>query len=429
MIVLKKENLSLLLFLIPLSYVLGPAITEPLVLLSILSFFFLYREKDFYLDPKILFLFSFAIYVFFSSIFQLEGKASEGLKLSSLTYFRFIFFSLSICFLCKLLSDSRKISYYKFFIFFFIILIFDSLFQFFFGFNLIGYEIKNNRISSFFGNELILGGFLIKMLPIIVWYIFFFEIDLKKKNLLYFVIFFTTYFIAIYIAGGRTALFLCIFFIFSVIVLIKNIRIIFFISFLLTIIFAVTISNLKIGKSDPLNRQFIKTFNQFTDHQLDSNADNEINLKNLLKYSKFYSKDHEGHIELSIELFKQNKIFGVGPKGFRYFCRIKNYDPDVGICSTHPHNLLFQFISELGLVGILFYVIAFSFLIMKASKYILNKNNELKYYAFYAATLGLIINLFPLIPSGNFFNNWISIILYYNIGIYLYSYKKCITTC
>ena len=30
--------------------------------------------------------------------------------------------------------------------------------------------------------------------------------------------------------------------------------------------------------------------------------------------------------------------------------------------------------------------------------------------------VGVIINIFPLIPSGNFFNNWLSIILILNFS-------------
>ena len=57
-------------------------------------------------------------------------------------------------------------------------------------------------------------------------------------------------------------------------------------------------------------------------------------------------------------------------------------------------------------------------------KTFLEKKVNNKYLAFYSITLGIIVNLFPFLPSGNFFNNWISIILYYNIGIYLYSYNE-----
>ena len=39
-------------------------------------------------------------------------------------------------------------------------------------------------------------------------------------------------------------------------------------------------------------------------------------------------------------------------------------------------------------------------------------------------SIGLLVNLFPFVPSGNFFNNWISIINYFFFGIYIYNYNK-----
>jgi len=119
-------------------------------------------------------------------------------------------------------------------------------------------------------------------------------------------------------------------------------------------------------------------------------------------------------------------IFGVGPKGFRHYCRSVNYSPEVGICTTHPHNITIQILSELGLVGLAFYITGLTFILFYFFKSIFNRKFNQDFLSFYCISLGLIINLFPFIPSGNFFNNWISIILYYNIGIYLYSFKKCI---
>ena len=36
----------------------------------------------------------------------------------------------------------------------------------------------------------------------------------------------------------------------------------------------------------------------------------------------------------------------------------------------------------------------------------------------------IIINLFPLVPSGNIFNNWMSIIYFIPVGFILDSFKK-----
>ena len=53
-----------------------------------------------------------------------------------------------------------------FYTLFFIILVLDSLYQYYSGQNILGYEILKNRISSFFAEELILGGFITRILPI-----------------------------------------------------------------------------------------------------------------------------------------------------------------------------------------------------------------------------------------------------------------------
>tara|TARA_B100001063_G_C16585936_1_gene463112 strand:- start:49 stop:555 length:507 start_codon:yes stop_codon:yes gene_type:complete len=157
-----------------------------------------------------------------------------------------------------------------------------------------------------------------------------------------------------------------------------------------------------------------------------SSDENKLKSIEVLKNIRIYSDDHEGHIKLALKLFSESKIFGIGPKGFRHYCRQVNYDPDYGICSTHPHNILIQIISELGLIGLIFYFFAITFILFHLFNSIIKKNFSDEYLSFYSITLGLFINLFPFIPSGNFFNNWISIVLYYNFGIYLFSYKKCI---
>ena len=93
------------------------------------------------------------------------------------------------------------------------------------------------------------------------------------------------------------------------------------------------------------------------------------------------------------------------------------------MCSTHPHNYFFQILSELGLVGILFYLFSLIFIIIKFTKFLVKKKHICR-SKFIIISLGLIVILYPVVPSGNFFNNWISIINYYYIGIYFYLYNQ-----
>ena len=121
---------------------------------------------------------------------------------------------------------------------------------------------------------------------------------------------------------------------------------------------------------------------------------------------------------------KNNKIFGIGPRGFRYFCRSVNYNPEIGVCSTHPHNYFIQILSELGIIGILFYFLFLIFISLKLLSKKINNYSLVVKNQFYIISIGLILNLFPFIPSGNFFNNWLSLMTYFNLGLYLYTYKK-----
>jgi len=416
---LKKVRLVLL--LIPISFVAGIAITEFLAFLSLLILLFLNKNKSVFFDSKIIFLYIFSIYIFFNAYFQIF----DDLKLSSFFHIRFVFFSISIFFLCEVFESNKEKNFFLYFILFLFILTFDSIFQFFNGSNFFGFEIIKGRVSSFFQEELILGSFLVRLIPIILWFIFFLKIDLIK-NFFYSVVFFSFYLISIYISGERTSFFLCMILLLSLFIIIKKLRTIITYSSLILLIFAFTCSYFKIGSTDVASRMFIKTFNQITDNKLIKQKNNIGTNENFTQNLKLYSTDHEGHIKLAFKLFNESKIFGAGPKGFRYYCRTVNYDSDVGICSTHPHNITIQIITELGLIGLMFYIFAGCFVLYNFFKLLINKKYTDQYLSFYAITLGLIINLFPLIPGGNFFNNWISLFLYYNIGFYLYSYKKCI---
>ena len=415
------KNISLILFLIPISFVAGIAVTEILAFLSLVILILYNRNKLVFFDPKIVFLFIFSIYIFFNAYLQIF----DDLRLSSFFHVRFVIFSISIFFLCEVYENNKDKNFFLYFIFSLFVLSLDAIFQFLNGSNFFGFEIIKGRVSSFFQDELILGSFLVRLLPIILWFIFFLNINLKK-NFFYSLIFLSFYLISIYLYGERTSFFLCIILLFSVFIIIKILRPIILYSTLILILFAFACSYFKVGTTDPASRMFVKTFNQITDHKSNSKNKNDSINQNISENYKIYSIDHEGHIKLALKLFNENKIFGVGPKGFRYYCRSVNYDADVGICSTHPHNILIQIISELGLIGLIFYIFAACFVLFNFLNLLIKKKHSNSYLSFYSITLGLIINLFPLIPGGNFFNNWISLILYYNIGFYLYSYKKCI---
>ena len=93
-------------------------------------------------------------------------------------------------------------------------------------------------------------------------------------------------------------------------------------------------------------------------------------------------------------------------------------------CSTHPHNTYVQILTSNGIIGFLFLIIGFLYLlieIFRCKKKINNQKQFDKYMVAENVILSAIfVNFWPLIPAGNFFNNWISMSYFYPIGFYLY---------
>ena len=145
--------------------VTGPFLPD--LLISILSLWFLYytfSKKYFFIYKNIFFYFflSFCLVCILSSL--LSDHILVSLK-SSIFYFRIGIFALLISYL---INKNKKIIHYFYFSFLitFSLLIIDGYFQYFTGYNLIGFEANTDRISSFFGDELILGSYLSRLTPL-----------------------------------------------------------------------------------------------------------------------------------------------------------------------------------------------------------------------------------------------------------------------
>ena len=162
------QYLSYLLLCLPLFLISGPLLTDLTVV--IFSIFFLTKFKKFVFE-KIFKFFLFAFIIFYISI-NISSILSDNITISlksSFFYFRFIFFAIVVAILIQ--NFRKNFSFLKLFnnLFFTIItlLFVDSLFQFINGHNLFGQsvgQLKGERISSVFGNELILGSFISKIM-------------------------------------------------------------------------------------------------------------------------------------------------------------------------------------------------------------------------------------------------------------------------
>ena len=89
-------------------------------------------------------------------------------------------------------------------------------------------------------------------------------------------------------------------------------------------------------------------------------------------------------------------------------------------CNTHPHNTYIQLLSETGIFSFLIISIIFIFVSFSSLKYLIKSLSTKRdyYYGILMLNICFLINLFPFIPTGSFYNNFISFIYFLPIGIY-----------
>ena len=153
----------------------------------------------------------------------------------------------------------------------------------------------------------------------------------------------------------------------------------------------------------------------------------------LVKSSKeavIFSPQHDSLIRTAYNMFKDQPIFGHGPKMFRVICKDEKYSTGITPCMTHPHNFYIQLLAETGIIGFLFLFSALVYVIYKALRQfksiILKEKRSLSDYQV-CLLAGILITVWPLTTNGNFFNNWLMIVYSLPVGFYLqsiYSKKK-----
>ena len=90
-----------------------------------------------------------------------------------------LFFCLFFSYLISCDKNLLKKLFFSF-VFSFALLIFDGYFQYFFGYNIVGFKLAEGpRVSSFFGDELILGSYVTRFFPIYIG-LYFYQKQIKK---------------------------------------------------------------------------------------------------------------------------------------------------------------------------------------------------------------------------------------------------------
>ena len=409
-----------ILIILPISLLFSSLISELLILI-IISIFFVSVRKDelikIFNNKIILFMIVLYLYLILNYFVNISKDPSFT---RSIPFIRFIFYVIALSyFLNKDYIKSKRIFFYWTVIVFLVCL--DLQLQNITGKNIFGYEAIRQ------GNFTRLGGFLDDELKISYLLNSFFVVSLgstftyqkiNKKNKLLALLLTGLVIYSVYATAERSN-FVCLLFFTIIFFIFSKLRnyLFFMVILLIPIIiinFSYIKSNSKIERMFSENTKLIKS-------SLSFNVDKQKNF--LYKNNNYFP-----HYSTAWEIFKDYPTMGVGLKNFRKYCNNEIYDEKIypqyrnTNCSTHPHNLFFEIISELGILGVVVFFGFFGYFFYKSLRVSL-KNKDL---FLFGNTIFLMTYFIPFLPRGSFFTNWNAMIFWtiFAISIHLIDKKK-----
>ena len=414
------KNLApqILIGLYPVALLVGTLISEIITIFLILFFIFeIFSNKintKFFSDKIIYTLIILWIFLLINLFNSTDWDASFS---RAVTFIRFPLLILAISYF---LNDDIKLrTVFNIWAITLTIIIFDLYFQYFMGFNTLGYVSPfPGRLSGFSHDELNIAHLLIGFfIPTLVYFftnkIFFIS---NKSNILFFSTILILYLVIILLINERANGIRAILIIFIFLIMSNFIKRSY--KFLTVLIFTITI----------LLTIF---FNSNTKHRFISEIAN-MNVKNNSLSQYILLSNYGPHYVAGYEVFKKFPIIGSGLKTFRMQCRFvntKQYYIKSGLvdtelyenrCVTHPHQIYIEFLSETGiLVFFLFFIFFIYFLYRGFSFYFKKQNLILLSFCLY-----IISQLIPLLPSGSFFTSFGATIFWINIAMAYLLIKK-----
>ena len=393
--------------ILPISLIVGNLATNiNILLIDILFIIISFNKKYWIWSRKKLFLILIILWIYQIINSVLSIHIVEMTLIRSLGFIRFVIFFFAIDFFFSQFPKILK----KIFLFWTIILmviLFDTIFETIFGSNIIGNISPSEiRVVSFFGDELVVGGYILGLGYLISGYLISIDSSLKIKKIIYNLILFLVP-VCIFFSGERSnfikasiIFFLMILFIKENLLVIKKKYL--FLFFLVTIILTTFVS-----------KEIYSTQIQFFKRVVISKNKNFENIK------------YFAHYEVAWQIFKDNPVIGVGGKNFRHICSKKEYNnPEIKLrslrCSTHPHQVHFELLSEHGLIGYIFIISLILIFCIRNFKYFLIKRNTLHL----ASILYVFFVFTPLIPTGSIFATFNATFFWINFSICYFCYKN-----
>ena len=407
-----------LIILMPIFLVTGPFLSDLSVVIIDLSFLFvIFKEKKISLLNDKYFKFLIILWIYFSVRSLFADDIFLSFK-SSFFYLRFILLIWAISFFLERNKDLLD-KFSKVFLLFISFVVLDAIVQYFTGTNILGFKVQStDKLNGLFDDEAVLGSYLVRFTPLIfaVLYCYF---DTKKYSIFYFIVLSFIGF-AIFISGSRSSIFLFLMFSLLTFLINKNLRKIMILAFLTTLIGIISLSQFSNKVSHTIYYNF---FDPIRTMFFETNNDDVLDKKKIYMFTKIY----DSHYSTAYNMYLNNKLFGVGTKMYRKLCGDEKYYVNKFSCTTHPHNFYFQQLAENGLIGFFGILTIFSYALISLFKKIYHinfKKDNIIEYPSIMILIGLFINFWPIVPSGNFFNNWLSIMIIFPIGFLKYFLKR-----
>ena len=403
----------LLLFsFIPASIIVGPAVSLVNILLIDFSFIFLilYKKDYKFLSNKtVKFIIFLCLYLVFNSIiskdFSMSAYRNFGFIRFGILFLAFNYFFYNKDFINRVLIV---------WILTLSILTLDTYLESILGRNILGYgEEYGRRIVSFFKDEPIVGGYINGFYLVLIGYLFYLNDKIVNKYRNIILIYSIFFLIAIVLTGERSnsiKAFFGFFLFYSFNDFFK------FKEKILSILLLILMFTLLLNNSNFLKLRYGSQFFKPIISIFQSNSQiqkNEISITNKLKDNIYI-----GLYQSGFDVFKKYPIFGVGNKNYRLeTCSAKNITKYN--CSTHPHQIYFEFLAEHGFIGSMILLFILFNLVFSKIKIILNSKNYLQL----GCLIFLITSFIPFLPSGAFFADYSLTIFWVNLSI-MYEVEK-----
>lgn len=410
-----QKILLLLFFLTPsIIFISKFAADLFLSIISISSIFLIIKHQKF---REIKLVLPFFIFIFYVTLNSLIQQLDLKLFLKSFFLIRFPLFLLF-----PLLTNFKfeEINIYKKYFFFMPLIIFlvNMYSQLIFKHDIFGNIFENDyqRISSFFGDEYVAGAYLFFVFFIILFSIK--KFDYKELFLLIII------YLSIFFSGDRTPFIninFCIFiyFIFNYKKILSDKKIKSYV--LIFIIFFSSLFYLHLKnyiKIDAFNKYQNTIKDIKNDLSNEKNEGNKLGIKRWAYYGMFYK---------SYVILENNLFFGSSYKTYRIECKNSKYDEryyqltnnlEYGGCSTHPHNIYAEILSEQGVIGFILFLILILSLFKLSSFSLKTKYSNLLFKIF------IFVHFFPLKPFGSFYTNFGLIMFSASIAFFLIFNQK-----